>query len=550
MLLPICIKIYKASSGETKELQKEKTLLEEEDQDINKNLNDKVEEFADKLLAFEKKQVEIKGRIQNNMELIKKYSYHAITMHSEIIESEIEAIKIPRKTSCIYEEIYLTLNEQEQFFEEEYKKINQEYIDEIIKIGVQTLIDGKHIIAMKNSLIDHFQLINEYIQENIYSSIELIINDFIQECQTYSEKLHTCRQEIKMDHNIIKTGVRGEKEVNEHLDFYRDDIRRFDNIRFEVDGISVESDNLIIAENGIFCLEVKNYGESGGGTIIRTKDGKWKRKTANGKEVPIDNITSQIYRHIGLMQRVINDEMKKIYGKELAYISIYPIIVIANDKIDIDCDDNIPIKRISDIYHTIRTHNPDEKLDRKYWDNLSNIIQKCNKGQKKYKVYKRSEAMIKWLEVLDRKLSAINEVLILYRETLKYIEENDCLDVGFLNLVEMHCRDIHDYYSIENNRDINDSKNEFDKMLIELSIINPIRIMSIQKNIEYNVILNLIKNILEIDNIYQINIHKTYVLNQALIIILNEILDAKEHSNKLIVPLYRNSGYEIWKYDF
>ena len=62
------------------------------------------------------------------------------------------------------------------------------------------------------------------------------------------------------------------------------------------------------------------------------------------------DVASQMNRHIAYKQRLINQEYKKNYGKTSSF-GLHPIFVIANDKVRIENDSELPIMRISNIYH-------------------------------------------------------------------------------------------------------------------------------------------------------------------------------------------------------
>jgi len=84
----------------------------------------------------------------------------------------------------------------------------------------------------------------------------------------------------------------------------------------------------------VFSVEVKNFGEGGGYSLIISKDGQWLKQFENGKVEPMKNVASQVNRHIGIKQIFLNDELKKVLNDpDLPYVKIYPIIVIGNDKV-------------------------------------------------------------------------------------------------------------------------------------------------------------------------------------------------------------------------
>ncbi|MCL1632170.1 NERD domain-containing protein [Sporolactobacillus sp. CPB3-1] len=123
---------------------------------------------------------------------------------------------------------------------------------------------------------------------------------------------------------------------------------------------------ILTGSRGIFTLEIKNYGEKGVWGLRISRDGRWIRVNPDKTEVTFDkNATEQSNRHFVLLERKINLELGK-YGYRGKPISVFPIIVIANDIIDIHNESDVPIIRRSNLIHEVRKYN--EKL-------LENVLQ-------------------------------------------------------------------------------------------------------------------------------------------------------------------------------
>jgi ribosomal protein L27 len=96
---------------------------------------------------------------------------------------------------------------------------------------------------------------------------------------------------------------------------YKNVWNHLSNIRFEVDGQSVESDNIIICTRGIYTIEVKNYGSKGNYSIQITKDGQWIKVSPNGKSEAKKDVTTQMNRHIAYKQNKVNSLWDGLHGK-------------------------------------------------------------------------------------------------------------------------------------------------------------------------------------------------------------------------------------------
>ena len=188
----------------------------------------------------------------------------------------------------------------------------------------------------------------------IESGIQEYVKMVKEQLLTYRKSLNYAVNSTQQNLSIISSGLKGEANVNKEIALYKDIWNIYSSVRFEVDGQSIETDNLIVCTKGLYSIEVKNYAPNGQYNIIVTKDGQWlKELTNSGKIVPMDkNVTAQVNRHLALKQRLIHSELKKKHG-DVPYILFQPIIVIANDKVFIKNETDLPIIRSTQIYHHI-----------------------------------------------------------------------------------------------------------------------------------------------------------------------------------------------------
>lgn len=302
-----------------------------------------------------------------------------------------------------YKEVNLTLYEQRDFYREEKEKllsisdninVYKQYYNKISKIAPL----AKSADYSKLPHLRGLQL--NVIIPGLKNDLGILINQYEMAVKGAAKQSYNAR-----------IGIRGEHSVDRELDLYRDKLLNLSNIRLIVEGNTVESDNLVLSERGIFCIEVKNFGVGhGGGTIKISKDGLWTRYSAEGDVMEVDDITSQTYRHIGLTQRFLNEELKR-QGIKLSYLNINPIIVFVNPAIKIDNQSDVPVLRLSSIYHHISTFKTDNRIDEKYWGVIENILNTHNQGSKPYPV----------------KLCA-DKIIQNYREVYNKLRYFDCID--------------------------------------------------------------------------------------------------------------------------
>lgn len=198
----------------------------------------------------------------------------------------------------------------------------------------------------------------------------------------FSKAFKDIVDEIGKESGIIGSGIRGEKRVKEELDVFNDVLSCLYNIRLDMENTSIETDAVIISSNGVFSIEVKNYGESENYFLKITRDGQWLKVYYDDNEEPMENVTSQVNRHIGLMQRFLNNKMKENLGQETPYIFIEPIFVIANENVRIENESDLVIIRPSKIYHQIKAKQV--CIPEKYVNDIAQILKSNSLPSKKY----------------------------------------------------------------------------------------------------------------------------------------------------------------------
>lgn len=263
-------------------------------------------------------------------------------------------------------------------------------IEDLMYILVNTLSTPVQISEKVSELMflnnsDGF--FNPLSKELNLNGIEIDLNDLSlnsKKATEYRAVFDEMIEELTKQFKISRKGFMGEQKVSEHLELYRDVIINLENVLFGVEGTTVEADNIIICENGVFCIETKNYGHSGE-TIVITKDGRWRRFQGRN-EMEIGNVSAQHNRHIAIMQRTVNQELKK-RGFENNYIFFEPIYVIANDEVQIKNDSNeITLLRTSSIYPYISKFQTRNLLSKELQEAIRDIILEYKQDLIKYPV--------------------------------------------------------------------------------------------------------------------------------------------------------------------
>ncbi|MDP4090692.1 MAG: nuclease-related domain-containing protein [Bacillota bacterium] len=262
-----------------------------------------------------------------------------------------------------------------------------EYIDDIFDMIDTSLSEEpktRHNIAGFLQAINLHTVFKEIIEYCTEHNISPIYDP------SYLKNLRKLLEDYYADYGILQKGAKGEKNVSEHLSLYRDRLINLENIRFEVEKTSVEADNIVICEKGVFCIETKNYGNENE-TIVISKDGKWRRFN-DEYEKHMPNVTEQHNRHIGIMQRLVNKELEE-KGIDVPYIDFQPIYVIANDEVSIENESNeLVVLRSSMVYPYIAKQKSEFKLSKEVQMEIKDIILTYNQGAKKYPIKDYREA--------------------------------------------------------------------------------------------------------------------------------------------------------------
>ncbi|WP_168190100.1 nuclease-related domain-containing protein [Caloramator sp. E03] len=355
------------------------------------------EKLLNYLKIEEKKKQE---KIKRNLILDKQKRYYQFKGNINTILPDINFIENDKK-------VYLNNDERMEYLNNlilSIKQINEDAEFKNMNIILQPHLELINNIFRINNEIKHKINIDVLEDLNIHSKI-MNINNIL---HNYNNYLRNMSEVFKNDYFSIKVGIEGEEAVNRQLAIYNDILHNYSNVRFEVDGISIENDNLIVSPFGVFSLEVKNLGITSNFSIKIEKDGRWKRIYNNGREEIMKNITEQTYRHVGLVQKMINNKLKeKGYSGE--YIQVQTLIVFANENVNIINDSDIPVLRVSNIYHSI-VNNSKQKLDENIIKLILEIIEEERLELKKYEIDEISEYLKNLAYTLNEKMINYNQL--------------------------------------------------------------------------------------------------------------------------------------------
>lgn len=195
----------------------------------------------------------------------------------------------------------------------------------------------------------------EKVKDNGLDPFEWLI-EYRKTIYPYVSIAHECLNGIRHARRRVEQGINGEKALEETLALYDDRFRVLTNVRIVENGISAESDAIIVSRHGVFTIEAKNFSEKGQYGLHIAKDGKWS-KIEGGAQKPMDDVVEQNNRHILAKQNLLNRELKQ-QGKleKDDYLDVEGIITITNNVVDIQNESDFPILRLSHLYNHMRKH--------------------------------------------------------------------------------------------------------------------------------------------------------------------------------------------------
>lgn len=247
-------------------------------------------------------------------------------------------------------------------------------------------------------------------------------------CRYYKRCLDT----YQSDYGIIKSGLKGEYAVQSVLDMHAGAFIVVHDLRLEFPGKngevdSVETDTVVLAPNGIFAVEVKNYGSSGRYKIVVTGDGNWYKEyppLRDGKvqkrEV-MKNPFAQNDRHIAYLERFINE----LLGRDMAnWARVENIICLANDEVAIENDPDAKqtLTRVSNLYNQL-TYDRTQKFTVEELEKIKAAFDEKGLPGKKYPLPDYSKQMkwaVDWYRYISQSLHSLADGI--YRCAPEHLE--------------------------------------------------------------------------------------------------------------------------------
>lgn len=248
-------------------------------------------------------------------------------------------------------------------------KIAKRYIIEPHYYDLNT---GVRFLKKQTIDIEKFNitLLGKY--KDILSSEKFISNVEAQviheDITVFINHLNEYKKKLLKSYNIASKGAIGEDKVRDILYSYDNQFNVIQSARFNIDGISIENDFLVISKSGITSIEVKNIGNCYE-TLHIDQLGRISRKDKFNKEISTYDMIEQSNRHMAYMKRLI----EKITTKE---VPLHSVIVLTSG-INIINNSEFKLIGTNQIYNTLSNQksilNPEE-VESLYNGLYSNLV--------------------------------------------------------------------------------------------------------------------------------------------------------------------------------
>lgn len=232
--------------------------------------------------------------------------------------------------------------------------------------------DLRHLNDLKGFIIE-----NRYSIENFFNRQKIGINFDL-------NILVTQLNEIINSYRGLISGAKAEEDTRIIISTFDHKVKYLVNHRCcarktqDENVIYAENDIIIVCQQGIFTLEIKNSSSdlmiTSNGDLVRTNSGKR------------DNIVEQCLRHVNITQRVLEEELGEAYP-QVKDIVVEPIIIIANNAVELkDNCKRVPVLIKSEIQeYILSTYQPKRLLTEEEVDLYFNTLKSRQEEPAKFK---------------------------------------------------------------------------------------------------------------------------------------------------------------------
>jgi hypothetical protein len=163
-------------------------------------------------------------------------------------------------------------------------------------------------------------------------------------------------KQYEQEYNALRLGKEGEEKVNNYLSKYASSLFFKSNVCLQYQNEKCEIDDIIIAPQGVFSVEVKNIGSTGKYSVEIDNTGRWQKILSNGEKITMDyNAKRQNDMHQRIVEEIVNEALHRNIENR---IFVQGIVIIANDEIDFVNHSKQKIYRVDGLIDEIRSYPP------------------------------------------------------------------------------------------------------------------------------------------------------------------------------------------------
>lgn len=363
------LKTEKKLAEEQKRIQEEERIkriaLEEEQRRIVEEQKRIAEE--QKRIAEEKKIKEMEEARQKEVRRLVKELGTAVLADLKITAYLHNIKELKTETERIIENpIYLTNRKQLEILKD-VKVLFQD--EELCEYGMKIIRKQENMTyaipeALGESFEEYWRKIDEKEKwsedESTYYSWCRFVAELENNWSDYEELYEQWKElekKYKMEYAALRLGAEGEEKVNNYLSKYASSLMYKENISLQYKNEKCEIDDIIIAPQGVFSIEVKNIGSTGKYSVEIDDTGRWQKILSNGEKSNMDyNAKRQNDMHQRIVEEIVNEALNRNIENR---IFVQGIVIIANDEIDFVNHSKQKIYRIDGLIDEIRSYPPD-----------------------------------------------------------------------------------------------------------------------------------------------------------------------------------------------
>lgn len=438
----------------------------------------------------EKREAFIQEKIQNNENRFKELSRIAIMKKEKDISNHLENIEISKELQYDYETKELPLEELKTYYEDQIEKMKEIQIESAAYVPRLpfALLKLYKWYSYSNEIASFFMDEIKTRGFDIIGNMQKIMNDAV----TFQKEFNQRKKEVEKKYHFFCTIEKERKKVNKELERFKENVIKLSGVKYVIDEKTIKFDNVIITENGIFCVIIKDLNQQNIEQVFVSEDEKWTVELENGERYHVDPIDGEYHKNIEMFQKMLNQRLKERYQDEdTPYLMIYPLIVLTEENIFIENESTIPIKKISSLFNHIQLFKG-SKVPVEYLKDLEEIISNFNIRQNTESVddnisfiEKNGVKLNKLLKSIDLVDECVSDYCILieerkiikaYRQYLAYEKlmkhKKSVEDAHIVHFLNTQNKDKHHDYSVQ------DPLAPLIKRLVEPCLTNPIKILA------------------------------------------------------------------------